>query len=464
MFERNAPARGLEVSDFYGRRYRVGISDRELLGHSRRWMFWLSLAPMLAAGTLQYGYGAVVPTLVRAHGWNLGAAFWVLAAFTVFQAGVGFPAARLREHRRLEPRAAAVAGGVLSAAGLVLLGHTGSLAVALVGYALLGGTGVGLVYATCVATVARWYPERSAASVGFVGGAFAFGAVPFAVLASTVLNVGNHTAFLDAAGLAVLLVVAGAGVLLRDPPPRWWPTDTDPRVWALDKRLNRGLRWNRPAVRRFRPTEVVHNGTFATMYGLLALAAAVGTFDLAYLAVLASGNGLSSGAVAASFGLLLGVNGVGRAVVSWLSDRAGRNRVLAGVLLVGGVAQFGLLGGGTHGLAGVVLVAAGLAGLGCGCCYPLLAALVRDYFGDEAALENFGIVYSAKAVGAVAGIGLAALVVTAQGDALALALAAGLGLAAAALARLLHQPGRPATLLPGTPARVTARRNSHVGL
>jgi MFS family permease len=456
MSEPNPSGTVCEVRDFYGRRYLVGASDRDLLGHSRRWMFWLSWAPMLAVGMLQYGYGALVPTLVRAHGWSLGAAFWVLAAFAVFQAGVGFPTAWLRERRRFGSRTAVVTGGVLCCAALVVVAHTGSLVVALLGYAVLGGTGVGLVYATCVATVVRWFPERSAASVGLVGGAFAYGTVPFAVLALTVLDVANQAVFLDAAGIVVLLVVVGSGLLLRDPPAHWWPSHPDPRTWALDKRVNRSLPRNRPAVRRFLPAEVVHNGTFAAMYGLLALAAAVGMFDLAYLAVLATGNRFAAPVVAAAFGLLVGVNGIGRAVVSWLSDRIGRSRVLAAVLLVGGLAQFGLLGGGASGQAVVVMLAAALAGLGTGCCYPLLAALVRDYFGEDVALQNFGIVYSAKAVGTIVGIGLAELVLTAGGHPLALALAAGLGLAGALLARLLHQPGRPARLLPGTAPRAAA--------
>jgi MFS family permease len=339
------------------------------------------------------------------------------------------------------------------------MGHTNSLAVALVGYSVCGGVGAGLVYATCIGTAARWYPERSTAIVGLVGGAFAFGAVPFLVLAYTVVDVTNHTMLLDGAGIVALVVVTACGALLRDPPAHWWPAHIDPRVWALDKRVNRGLAKNRPALRRYSPGEVVHNGTFAAMYGLLALAAAVSLFDIVYLAVLAAGNGLSRTAVATAFGLLVGMNGGGRAIVGWLSDRVVRSRALAAALIVGGLAQFGLLFGGQHGWPVLVIVAAGLAGLGTGCCYPLLVAIVREYFGEDAALQNFGIAYSAKAIGSVAGTGLAALAVSVHGHAVTLFTVAVLGLAGAVVARLLDQPGRPAMLLPGVGTRHRGARS-----
>jgi hypothetical protein len=70
---------------------------------------------------------------------------------------------------------------------------------------------------------------------------------------------------------------------------------------------------------------------------------------------------------------------------------------------------------------------------------------VRDYFGEATALQNFGIVYSAKAIGAVCGIGLVAVT---SGGSLAPAVTACLAIAGAVVAGRLQQPGRPAVVLP----------------
>jgi MFS family permease len=237
-------------------------------------------------------------------------------------------------------------------------------------------------------------------------------------------------------------VIAGCSALLRYPPRHWWPATPEPRAWALDRAHNR-----RPAVRHYRPAELFRCGTTLALYLVVVLAAAVLLFDLAYLATFVaerSGPGLAAAALA----LLAAATGSGRVLIGRLADRIGRHRILRFALLAGGVAQFVLFYSGEHRHAVGLLLGVALAGLGNGCCYTLLVGLVREYFGEESAAQNFGILYSAKAVGAVVGIGLAALVVTSHGFVGAFAAAGVLSLAGAVLSGRLTQPGRPKSLLP----------------
>jgi MFS family permease len=429
-----------ELRDVYGRRYRVGESDRELLGRPRTWITWLSAAAMLAAGVQQYGFGAIVPALSRAHGWTFGGIVLSLALWAICQAGIAFPAAWLRERGLLPAPAAMAAGAVLCAAGLVTLGHATSLLTVFLGYSVLGGLGTGLVYATCVGAVLAWFPDRTAPSAGLVSGAFAYGSVPFVVLAAVLP--AARPALLDVTAAVVFVVIAGCSALLRYPPRHWWPATPEPRAWALDRAHNR-----RPAVRHYRPAELFRCGTTLALYLVVVLAAAVLLFDLAYLATFVaerSGPGLAAAALA----LLAAATGSGRVLIGRLADRIGRHRILRFALLAGGVAQFVLFYSGEHRHAVGLLLGVALAGLGNGCCYTLLVGLVREYFGEESAAQNFGILYSAKAVGAVVGIGLAALVVTSHGFVGAFAAAGVLSLAGAVLSGRLTQPGRPKSLLP----------------
>src|SRR3954470_19771783 len=82
--------------EFLGRRFDVGPPAKELLGRPRTWMLRASWAAMAAIGILQYGFGSLVPSLVD-RGWAPLSVFWLLAAWTVFQAVAGFPIAYLRE-------------------------------------------------------------------------------------------------------------------------------------------------------------------------------------------------------------------------------------------------------------------------------------------------------------------------------------------------------------------------------
>ncbi len=164
--------------DVYGRRYRVGEDAEELTGHSRRWQLWAAWACMVAISPLQYSFGAAALGLESDRGWGAVQTLWLLAIFVACQALVAVPAAWLQRVRRASATQLVVLGGVLSAVGLATLAHADSYAVVVIGYALLGGIGAGIVYAACITTSARWFPDRRTATIGFVTGGFAIGAVP----------------------------------------------------------------------------------------------------------------------------------------------------------------------------------------------------------------------------------------------------------------------------------------------
>ena len=432
-----------EIRDNHGRRYRVGETPQELIGRPRSSVLWQAWLPMAAVGVLQYGYGAAVPALMERNGWSLVAAVWLLAGWTVLQAGVGLPTAYLRERHRIGPRPVMLAGAALSALGLVALAHSTGLVGALLGYALLGGTGAGLVYAACTSTVAKWYPEHMGRRVSTVTGAFAYGSVPFIVAAVIGLDAGNLTTVLDTAAVVLFLLVAGPGLFFRDPPERWWPAEVDPRAWAL---RNPARRINPPAIREFSAAQAMQTRVLPVMCLILLGAGAVSLFNAAFVVVYAGGVAVTAGAVALAAGLLAGVNGAGRALSMGVSDRLGRCRTLSAVLSVQGVAQLLFALSAVTGSTGALVVAAALAGLGGGGFYPIFASLAREYFGEQSALEVHGLVYSAKAAGGVLGVGLAALAVTTWGWAATFAGAAIVSLAAARATGLLQRPGLPRTL------------------
>lgn len=442
-----------EVRDCHGRRYRVGEHARELLGRPRSSVLWLAALPMAAVGLLQYAYGAAVPTLMARHGWGVAEVFWLLAVWAVFQAGVGFPTAYLRERGRLGPRTVMVAGAVLSAIGLASLAHAPNLAGALVGYSVLGGTGAGLVYAACTSTVTKWYPERMARRVSVVTGAFAYGTVPFAVAAVVVLAPANLAPALDGTAAAVLVVVAACGLLFRDPPARWWPPHVDPR----ERSLAPG-RWDVPASREYSTQQALHTRVLAAMYLVLLGAGAVSLFNAAFLVVFALGSGIPVGAVAVAAGLLVGLSGAGRSLAIRVAERFGRRQTLAAALLVQALAQLLLAATAASGSTTLLALGAALAGVGGGAFYPLFAWLVRDFFGEQEALEVHSLVYSAKAFGGLVGVGLAALAVTGWGFVDTFLIAGGVALASAIGAGGLARPGLPVTL----PTVRAARRSAAV--
>ncbi|GLZ47479.1 MFS transporter [Actinomycetospora sp. NBRC 106375] len=440
-----------EVRDCDGRRYRTGEDPRDLLGRPRGSVLAASAVAMAAVGVMQYGFGAVAPALMAARGWGLEGTFWLLAGWIVFQAGAGFPVATLHGRRAVRPRSLMVAAALLCGLGLVGLGAGGPLGA--VAYTVLGGSGAGIVYATCSSVVAAWYPERAPQRVSLVTGAFALGSLPVVVAALVALDPGALTPALVGAGLVVLVVVAAAGVLLADPPPHWWPADVDPRRWALRRGPSRLQ--NPASGRSYTPRQALRTRALLLVAVVLAAAVAVSLLDAAFLVVLALGLGAGPGPVVLAAALLVGFAGGGRSVAVTVGDRVGAVRTISAVLLVQAVAQAVLAMAAASGSVGLVVAGGALAGAGGGAFYPLFAGLTREFFGRDSAVEVHAVVYSAKAVGGVLGVGLAATVVTQWGFAAAFGLAVAVSAAAALGARAFTRPGLPRTL-PGPVARVVA--------
>jgi MFS family permease len=430
-----------EVRDLHGRSYRVGERPQDIMGRPRAWMLWLPWAAMAGIGVLQYGYSVAVTVLQGASGWTATGAFWVLALWVMFQAGAAALTAALRHHSAVAPSRAMLLGALLCAAGPLTLAYTNIFGLAVLGYSVLCGSGAGIVYATCASTVAKWYPEARGLRIGFVSGAFGYGAVPFIVLFAAGLSTVNRSPILTAVGVLVLSVVALCGLFFRDPPQGWWPTDVDPKMWAVDKRINRSLLSNAPAVRQFAPGQAVRTPAFVVMYLIMVFAAAGFLLAVAYVPIIAISNGFSLLVAASAIGLLAVVSGGGRAVASHISDRFGRRETLSAALLLAGSAQLGLVYSALIHQAAPFVVFAALSGLAGGAFYPLLASLVADYFGERNAVRNFGLVYSAKLFGGLIGIGLPAFVVSSPALMVVFVAAGLIGLCAAATTRLLHRPG-----------------------
>ena len=144
---------------------------------------------------------------------------------------------------------------------------------------------------------------------------------------------------------------------------------------------------------------------------------------------------------------MAGINGIGRGVVGWLSDKWGRKPALVFVIVVLGPAQFGAIRAGDVKSEALFLFFAFLSGFGGGALYPLFAALTPDCFGENYNASNYGLVYSGKLVSGLFGEGLGSMVVTAWGYDGVYALAGVVSMVAAGIALLLRQPGHTSAAL-----------------
>ncbi|MGQ4511412.1 MFS transporter [Streptomyces sp. DW26H14] len=439
-----APAAYREITDGKGRVYRIGESDREILGHSRKLMMWLPWAAMFAISVFEYAYGSAEDVLSDAHNWTQSNTFWILSVWTFFQAGVSFPTGWLREKGYLKPRGAVLLGSVLALLGFLAISHFDNVFLAIIGFGVLGGVGSGLVYSTCVNMTGKWFPERRGSTTGFVNGGFAYGSVPLIFIFNFAFDTSNYHVVLDLVGVYVMIVLLAVAWFFKDPPKNWWPAHVDPlKRGEAGSKTARALAKNPPAVKQYTPMEAIKTGQLPLIWVLLVITAGVSIFGVSFQVPFAKEVGFGPLVAANSAGVLSVVNGVGRAVVGWLSDIMGRKLALIMVILVLGLSQFGVMWAGNIHSEWLFLVFAFFSGFGGGAFYPMFATLVPDYFGENNNATNYGIAYSGKVVSGLFGSGLGSMVIDSWGYNGAYVTAGVISLVAAALALLLRHPGAP---------------------
>src|SRR4029077_17098903 len=107
-------------------------------------------------------------------------------------------------------------GGVFT--GLAWI--TNSYATSLTGYyagAVIGGIGVGCVYATCVNNAIKWFPDRRGLAVGLTAGAYGLGAACRIIpIANMIASGGFQVAFFWY-GLVQGIIIMLASLALRAP-------------------------------------------------------------------------------------------------------------------------------------------------------------------------------------------------------------------------------------------------------
>ena len=432
-----------------GRIFRVGEDPKQLMGRSRNYMIWLPWIAMMAAGVFEYAYGSAAKTLQATYGWNDTETFTLVGVWGFFQAGIALPAGRLRERNVFPARAAMLTGAVLCLLAFLTIANTGNMVAVVAGYSVLGGIGAGLVYASCINIVGKWFPERKGGLTGFVNGGFAYGSIPFIVIFNYWFTPANHSLVLSLVGVYMMVLMAGTGWFFADPPRNWWPASVDPLHWTENEKAKRNLAKNPPAAHQYTWAEATRTPQLWIMWVALICTSGVSFFGINFEVKFAKASNFGLYVAVISAILLALVSGTGRAGVGWLSDKLGRRQTLLADCVLLAIAMYGVGWSGSQQNQALFFVFAVLAGFGGGAFYPLFAALTPDYFGENYNASNYGTVYSGKLVGAVLAGPVGAAIIDSQGYPATYVLAGSLSLVAGVLILFLRRPETvPATVVP----------------
>ena len=341
---------------------------------------------MVMIANLQYGWSYFVDPMAKAQGWSRAAiggafAFFVLAETWLVPIEGWFV-------DKFGPRIVVTIGGILVALAWSLNSIASSIPMLYAG-AVIGGIGAGAVYGTCVGNALKWFVGRRGMAAGFTAAGFGAGsAITVVPIIYVIGHYGYQSAFLWF-GLVQGVVVLIVSQFLRAPSPNLKP------MTAVH---------NPQSTRNYAPGEVLQTPLFWLLYVMFVTVASGGLIVTAQFASIAADYGVAKThvnligiggtvlVVAAVIDNIL--NGLGRPLFGWVSDKIGREETMFIAFLLNGLSIWSLAKYGHDPVLFVICAAA--IYLTWGEIYSLFPATCTDAYGSKFAATNAGLLYTAK--------------------------------------------------------------------
>jgi len=347
---------------------------------------------MVLIANLQYGWTLFVNPINKAHGWSLASIQFAFSIFIALETWLtpieGWIVDSLGARRG--PKLMIAFGGIMVGLGWIINSYAQSLGMLYLG-AVVGGTGGGAVYATCVGQAVKWFPDRRGLAVGLTAAGYGAGSALSVIPIRAVIASAGYEAAFFWFGLIQGGVVFILAWLIRAPNPGETAGAAAPKVAQSS--------------RNFSPLEALSTPVFWLLYIMFIMVSASGLMATAQIAPIAKdfnvGNAvLLFGASTLSVALIIDnvCNGGARPLFGWVSDHIGREYTMAIAFGLGGVAYW-LLGSLGHAPWAFVIFAA-LIFLTWGEIFSLFPSTCTDTFGTKFATVNLSLLYTAKGASA----------------------------------------------------------------
>jgi len=347
---------------------------------SKGWMVTLAGTGInLALGVL-YTWSVISKNIPADWGWSeADKALPYTIACLVF-AFMMVPAGKLQD--LFGPRLVATLGGILTGLGLILAYQYNSVAMYVLCFGILVGTGIGFGYSSATPPALKWFPPaRTGLIAGVVVAGFGLASVYIAPLAQYLIVAYGVPKTMLIFGIAFLAVVVLLAQLLINPPTATSTAGKTTTLQAGD----------------YLASQVMGTYQFYILWLMYAFNAGAGLMVIGKLATVVS----VQAAYEAGFKLvaLLAVgNAGGRVIAGVLSDKLGRIRTMQLFTLFQAILIFAFT---FVDSAAVLVIFSICIGMNYGSNLSLFPSITKDFYGMKNFGTNYGLVFTAWGVGSL---------------------------------------------------------------
>ena len=350
----------------------------------------IGVACMVAAANIQYAWTLFVPEIQKTFSWSRASIQTAFTVFVVVQTWLTPIEGYFID--KYGPRFPVVIGGLLTGLSWVMDAYATSLTAFYIA-AAVGGVGVGCVYASCVNSALKWFPDKRGLAVGLTAGAYGAGtALTILPIASMIKSSGFQHTFL-VFGLIQGAIIFALGWFLHQPSQQDVP---------VSKQVSQSRR-------DYTLTEALQMPVFYLLLLMFICTVSGGLMAVAQLSLIAQDLGVKDHPVnlgftvmaALPFALLLDriMNGFSRPFFGWISDHIGREKTMFIAFTLEGLGIVALGKFGSDPWAFMIL--SGIVFLAWGEVYSLFSATAADTFGTKHVGKIYGLLYCAKGVAAL---------------------------------------------------------------
>jgi len=276
---------------------------------------------LLCTGTLTT-FGVFFEPLIVEFGWTRALTSGAFSLYSVLSGSLSVVMGGLTD--RFGPRLVLTACGLFLGAGYMLMSQINAVWQLYLFYGVIVAVGLGAGTIPAISLVARWFIKRRAMMTGIVMAGMGSGAMVLPLLASWLItNYGWRTAYTIQGGIALVLVVAAAQFLKRDPSQvgqlPLGADQLDSEVKEDNSSSEAGGLSLRQAVRT-RQFWLVCVLSFCLAFGASTV--------MVHVVIAATGVGIAATSAAAILSVRGGLQATGQLVLGGTADRIGNGRVL----------------------------------------------------------------------------------------------------------------------------------------
>jgi MFS family permease len=269
---------------------------------------------------------------------------------------------------KFNPRFIIVLGGLLVSLGWILSAYATNIYILTITYGVISGAGVGIVYGVPMTVVARWFPEKKGLAVGMVLIGFGLSPLITAPLART---------FVEQYGVMNTFQILGIcfGVII--------PILSLPFKYPSDSEMSnlKSVKYVKNSFNELNTLSMIKSKSFKGLYI----------------------NGLSPKKVAFSMSLFAVFNGIGRPIFGWFTDKlASKSAMYLSYSLI--ISSAILMSFASEGSIIIYSISFSIFWFNLGGWLAIAPTSTLALYGTKHYSQNYGVVFTAYGIGAVAGV------------------------------------------------------------